>query len=258
MELSAKELVYAVATLGVKHFWGITDPFFGESPKEVKKDCLILQKQLVEKGLARMGFENSFRLTEEFKKTVENCCFCEQILGMEIFGGSQKPVQLLCYKKESSLELLLYSGKNIQLEAVAADGLLKKYEEALAWENCAENAQVKGMVTVKLLEEAKTRENAEAASTFLVEKGATKEIGEIIGETIIGRVRTIRIYRHDVEGRTRDAVQLLWTEKGALVISEDSMASEETWILQTITKEEVLLEIKQRCEEFLGKPEGMV
>ena len=85
------------------------------------------------------------------------------------------------------------------------------------------------------------------------DKPTVKELAEIIGETIIGRTRTIRIYLHDIEARVRDAQLLLWTEKGVFEIEEVLDSEEETWILRTISKADVLQFIDEKKEGLLGK-----
>lgn len=256
MEISTKELMYAASVLGADHFWGIGDPFEGRNPQDIHREWQALPKSLSDKGYAKIGFEDSVRLTEECSKLVGICKDCEQILGLEINQSSKEPEYLLCYRKGDSLCLMHCQGTNAKLEEVSAEALSARFEEALSWEQREDVLSVESTVPVKLIEEARAKENAIQAVELLVQKGVAKELADIIGETIIGRVKTLRIYLHDIEARTRDAKLILWTEKGTFEVEEILDSYEEIWILRTISKADVLQFIEEKKVILLSKGEG--
>lgn len=255
MEVSAKELVYAAALTGATHIWGMVDPFYGEAPADVKKQVSDLQKGLVTTGYARAGFEDSFQLTEECRSLVSDCCLCEQLLSLEILQSSVEPRRLICYRKGDRLCLLQQSGEKVLLEHVPGDDLLEKYQEMLSLEEREKGVPTEGAIPVKLLEEAKATGNREKAVELLVKQGVGKELAEIIGETVIGKVCTIRIYLQDVSSRNRQDLQLVWTENAIVTISEDIQQADETWNLRTTNREEILKVLADRCGELLKKTE---
>lgn len=255
MEVSAKELVYAAALTGATHIWGMVDPFYGESPADVKKQVSDLQKGLVTKGYARAGFEDSFQLTEECESLVSDCCLCDQLFSLEILQSSVEPRRLICYRKGERLCLLQQTGGKVLLEQVPGEVLLEKYQEMLSLEEREKGVSAEGAIPFKLLEEAKATGNREKAVELLVKQGVCKELAEIIGETVIGRVRTIRIYLQDVSSRNRDDLQMVWTEKAILTITEDIQQPEETWNLRTTSREEILQVLSDRCGKLLQKTE---
>ena len=255
MELSAKELMYAAALSEAKYIWGISDPFLGESPEDVNRQIKELQKSLVAKGYASEGFEESFQLNKECRELVSSCCDCEQLFGLEIQQSSVEPKQLFCYRKGEELTLLQGEEKQLTLERVNGEGIPEKCREMLTSEEGDVRNPVEGMVTVKLIEEAKATGNREQAERLLAENGVCKEIAEVIGATIIGRVRTIRIYLQDTKARTREDLLLLWTEKGILEITEDIQQAEETWRLRSMEGDEILQMIAEKCNRLIQKAE---
>lgn len=253
MEISIKELMYAASVLGADHFWGIGDPFRGMNPQDIFKEWQALPKSLADKGYAKMGFEDSVRLTKECSQLVGICKDCEQILGLEINQCAKSPAYLLCYRKENTLCLLQCKGGNAKLEEVSGEELLARFEEEFGWGRQEEMVLVESAVPVKLIEEARAKENATQAVEMLLQKGVAKKIAEIIGETIIGRVRTIRIYLHDIAAETRDAKIILWTEKGCLEMESLWDSGEEIWTLRTISKETALQFIDEKRVSLLSK-----
>ena len=220
MEVSTKELMYAASILGADHFWGIGDPFLGMHPQDIQKEWMTLPKSLAAKGYANLGFEDSIQLKEECRRLVDICCSCEKLLAMEVNQSSREPEYLLCYRNGEALCLMHCQGKEAKLEEVSEEILLTRFDEFLDWEQQSEPVQVESIVPVKVLEEARAKENSTQAIELLLQNGVAKQLAEIIGETIIGRTRTIRIYLHDIEARVRDAQLLLWTEKGVFEIEE--------------------------------------
>lgn len=178
--LSPKELLVLASKMGAKSFYGIQDPFRGMTRNEIRTELPGIQLQLEKKGLATLGFDDSFTLTPLCEEIIPTCALCDQYIAVDsIAFGNVQPKTLLYFRNGMSVALHK-SEPGLELRKVSSDEATT-FLMSLGFSNCANIAEETSCFkfSQSLLMKARDMEFQEALNAF-EKNGCPPPISEVL------------------------------------------------------------------------------
>lgn len=230
--MSARELLFAGAQLGANRFFGIPDPFYGMTEEQILSEIPKLQSSLEKRGLAQMGFDDSFALTEEAKALVAPCARCRRYLLHSRTLPENGQQIVLVYTDGSAVVEAECSGQEVILRALGPDDAIPRVLARMrpgsgGADQPAAHLRRADLVTVRgdaIDEPAAARQKLEtlgcpAASAALLVEGFRHE------------AEFHQLIHADLDRRTLNHAMSIQGEQGALWLTLED-PDEELWLVE--------------------------
>ena len=230
--MSARELLFAGAQLGADRFFGIPDPFYGMTEEQILSEIPKLQSSLEKRGLAQMGFDDSFALTEEVKALVEPCARCRRYLlhSRTLQEGGQQTV--LVYTNGDVVVEAECRGQEVSLRALGPDDAIPRVLDRMrpgsgGAEQPAAHLRRADLVTMR----AKAIDEPAAARQELETLGCPAASAALLVEGFRREAEFHQLIHADLDLRTLDHAISIQGEQGTLWLTLED-PDEELWLTE--------------------------
>ena len=245
MTLTSQELVYLAARTEAEQLFGVSDPFLGLSPEELRARIPDLQLSLCEKGLAAMDFGGGFSPLPETMELVADCAQCSRYLSADAVEGGRAR-QVFAYEKAGRLVLLEKRDGALALRRLGAEELRLFLEGLVRWVSDRHLLEDPRSVPFKTLSEAQRSEDPKACGSLL---GCSEEMAGILRDGFSGRGNYYAFTLSDFMTRTVDSLIFLSAAGGALRMTTDVRDETASWTLWPSARDELL----RALDELSGK-----
>ena len=126
LSLSARELAYLAALLGVDEFYGLEDPFFGLDRSEISAAVRKAQEDLDARGLLEMNFVGGASVSQAAADVVSVCARCDSY-AVCLLRTNKRYEKRVLYRLGGRFVTLAPDGENLRLTESSEPG------EVLDW-----------------------------------------------------------------------------------------------------------------------------
>lgn len=258
LRLTDRELVYLAAQSGALRFYGISDPFFGMSPGDLRIAVEEIKRSLHKKNYAAVGFEQNFSIRSEVLEVIGICSKCERYLSVALTNSGSDHFRYIVYKAESRLALLEETDPGaFQLKGITADDV----QELRSGIGCspalsADNSGASVPVSVPFQTLARAQKAAvggqdpTSARRILMEAGCSYEIAETLVAAYQAKTPSLSVNFIALKERRSDGFLAFWSESGFVRLSPIWLDEEESWQISLVPSSDLHREFQylvRRC-----------
>lgn len=238
--LTPQELLYCAAQTGAQRFYGVDDPFYPMEPEQIRAVIPQLQQSLEKKGVARLGFDDSFQLQGQAAELIGVCAGCQRYLLLRCTRPGQQDRNIRVYYRDGKAVLAADAQDGICLEEVPAQDLAELLLGQLP--NSGQGGETGQAVSLSygLLSQAQktAAEDAAAARALLIGQGAEEGLaGRLIRCLGFGTPRAV-LCRGDLQRRSLDTAVLLFDEQGCICMTAADV-EEQLWLVRSVSPEDM-------------------
>ncbi|HJD18261.1 MAG TPA: ESX secretion-associated protein EspG [Candidatus Fournierella excrementavium] len=230
--MSARELLFAGAQLGADRFFGIPDPFYGMTEEQILSEIPKLQSSLEKRGLAQMGFDDSFTLIEEVKALVAPCALCRRYLlhVRTLPDGGQQAV--LVYTDGDAVVEAECHGQEVTLRALEPGDAIPRVLARMRPGNGGADQPAAHLRRADLSTvQAKAIDEPAAARQELETLGCTALCAALLVEGFRHETEFHQLIHADLDRRTLDHAMSIQSEQGVLWLTLED-PDEELWLTE--------------------------
>lgn len=249
--LSPKELLVLSSQMGAKSFFGIQDPFRGMTKNEIRSELPEIQLQLEKRGLATLGFDDSFTLTALCQEIIPTCVFSEQYIVLDsIISGVPQPKSLL-YFRNGEIVSLHESKMGLELKKVSANDAITSVLLS-GYTYCANSAKelTSAKLSQSLLAEVREMETQEGVNT-LIKAGCPSSIAQALVMGLHQECGYCSLIAIDLKKPAFNDIICVITQDGNLRLS---LAEEDdTWMATWVSKDGIHNEVESMIKGYCSQ-----
>ncbi len=217
------ELMVLASYFDKNYFYGISDPFFGMTPEEIKANIESAKKSLDKNALICMGFDGTEEVTEKGKELISRTLEAENYLFFDGLIDGEAQNRILCYRNKDKETMCIDDKGELTITenslADVIDGFSKLYFDRNVKCETSENIFVCKMELLKelkeifdeLKEESSAKEIEDRIVKKLVENGADKNIADGICKGLLKNCNYVSIMAGNTSKRNLKSFQLIIT-----------------------------------------------
>lgn len=250
--LTPQELLYCAAQTGAQRFFGIDDPFYAMEPEEIQAAIGQIQQSLEKKGIAQLGFDDSFRLTAPAAERIGICAGCEGYLLLKC-TQQQLAHTVRVYFKEGKAVIAADAPEGICLAEIPAQTAVTQLVQALP--DAGQGGETGDGITIAytLLSDVQKMavDDAHTARELLTGQGATEELARRLVRCFgCGAARAV-LCKGNLGRRSLDTAVLLFDGQGILCMMPADV-EEQIWHIRPISPETVTAVVAEFMQEVAG------
>lgn len=250
--LTHQELLYCAAQTGAQRFFGIDDPFYAMEPEEIRAAIGQIQQSLEKKGVARLGFDDSFALLPQAAELVGICAGCQSYL---LLKRTQQRLEhtVRVYFKDGKAAVAADAPEGIALAEAPAQTLAEQLVRELPSVSGGETGEgIRLAYTLLSQVQQKAAEDAGAARQLLTEQGAAEDLARRLVRCFgCGGDRAV-LCKADLGRRSLDTAVLLFDDGGILCMTPADV-EEQIWLIRPVAPEQIQAVVSEFLQEVAGQ-----
>lgn len=227
ISMTAKELVVLAAKLGASTFYGVSDPFRGMSRGEIRAELPELQQQSEARGLARIGFDESFQVKEEVSELINPCAMCERYVVIDAVDAGRRRLKEILYGKEKNCVLLRkFADGAVELQKITVENYRKIIMSKFFMYSMGENLQ-SGSIMLRHRWLKDWNESGADNIQQLIEIGCPADMAVILQKGIHRQCTYLSMVRVDLQENSCVTLQCLTDPSGRILLKSTNEDGEE-------------------------------
>lgn len=250
--LTPQELLYCAAQTGAQRFFGIDDPFYAMEPEEIRAAIPRLQQSLEQKGVARLGFDDSFALVPQVAALMDICTGCTGYLLLKC-TQQQTAHTVRVYWKEDKAVIATDTQGGIALAETPVQTLAEQLTQLLPDAGTDGETGETIRLTYALLSEVqkKAADDAAAARQLLMDQGATEDLAQRLVHSFSDATRAV-LCKCDLQRRSLDTAVLLFDRQGVVCMLPADV-EEQIWQVKPLSREDTKAVVAEFLQEVAGQ-----
>ena len=234
--LTSKELVTLASFTDKNYFYGVANPFFGMSEKDINETYDKVKFELDKKGYIKCGFDGSTTITERGNEILNKTIYANVYCFIDGLVDGNKNNRFSIYKSDNAEVIFKYDKDDVIIEEGNIDSFIKMLDDTyLSINNKADNdekecsCKINDLVEIKKeidkkKNELSFKELIDFGSKLLMSKGLDKNIAECTVKGILNNCNYVSVMSGNTKERNLKTIQLIITADKIImmeIVAED-------------------------------------
>ncbi len=250
LTLTLKEFVFLAAKTGNRTLYGIDDPFYGMSKAQIKMETEQIINSLVEKGIAKTGFDVEFNVSSHIIHMIRICTSCDRYMVYKKIV-EKDPLCKVLYGKGENVVVLTLKDDKVDMEAAT----IHDYSKQRVKQNNVKNQDVILLDEEQFVQLKKLAVSDKNKALDFMRKFCTDEtINSVLIEALNNKYKYSSLIMLDFETKSHSSLSYIDSPNFFLEISmveTENVDNSDKWAIKKTKRADIYSKQQEVINKFM-------